>query len=227
MFDSLRAKKPLYPLVGLISSVATLIAGMLFSKHLSVFLFIAILAVLYAAFGFGKVELKVGAMMLCLGLLIGLLSAATSRSFDSFWQTVGRTLLLGICSVPIISIPPADLTRCLVQLKCPRVITLGMLVTIRFIPVLVGEIRQIWEAMKTRGARMAWYRFDCLYRAFFIPLTMRIINISDTLSLSLETRGFVLDDKEATVYHPIAFHLRDGLFSLLVTCSIVGLVVIA
>lgn len=102
-----------------------------------------------------------------------------------------------------------------------------MLVTLRFIPVLAGEIRQIWEAMKTRGVRTAWYRISCLYRAFFIPLTMRIVNISDTLSLSLETRGFVLDDKEATVYAPVRFHARDAIFSSLALCATAGLAVTA
>ena len=38
---------------------------------------------------------------------------------------------------------------------------------------------------------MNWYRPSCIYRAFIIPLVMRIIGISDTLSLSLETRVIV------------------------------------
>ena len=78
-----------------------------------------------------------------------------------------------------------------------------MLVTLKFIPVLVGEIKQIWEAMKVRGANMNWYRPSCIYRAFIIPLVMRIIGISDTLSLSLETRAFTLDDSTSSVYKVI------------------------
>ena len=226
MFEQFKSKRPLYPLVGFFSSLVTLVAGMIFSRHLSVFIFIAVLAVIYCAFGFWKAVLKMGAGMFLFGVLMALLSAPVSGGFDSFWETVGRALLLGICAVPMISVPPAELTRCLVQLKCPRVITLGMLVTLRFIPVLISEVRQIWEAMKTRGVHMAWYRPGCVYRSFFIPLAMRIINISDTLSLSLETRGFVLDDKDATVYHPVRFRLRDGIFAVLTAASVAAMAVI-
>ena len=35
-----------------------------------------------------------------------------------------------------------------------------------------------------------------IYRALIVPLVMRIIGISDTLSLSLETRAFTLDDSD-------------------------------
>ena len=41
---------------------------------------------------------------------------------------------------------------------------------------------------------------------------MRLINISDTLSLSLETRGFELENTPVTVYEPVQFTFRDGLY---------------
>ena len=151
----------------------------------------------------------------------------TNRNFNAFWQTVVRALLLGICAVPMITLPPADLTRCMNQLHCPRIITLGMLVTLRFIPILVTEIRRIWEAMRVRGANVKWYRPDCLYRAFFIPLVMRIIGISDTLSLSLETRAFALDNSPATVYGKVELRARDIIFLVAVIISCAGLGVAA
>ena len=41
---------------------------------------------------------------------------------------------------------------------------------------------------------------------------MRLINISDTLSLSLETRGFELEDTPVTIYEPVNFTVRDGMY---------------
>ena len=38
------------------------------------------------------------------------------------------------------------------------------------------------------------------YRAFLVPFVMRLVNISDTLSLSVETRGFSLEKVPYTVY---------------------------
>lgn len=227
MFEIFHAKRPLYPLVGFFCSAASIIVGMIFSKSTTIYIYIAALAVIFSGFGLWKAVVKIGAMMGAFGVITGFLSCLTAGSFQSFFETLGRCLLLGICAAPMISVPPAQLTRCLTQLRCPRALTLGMLVTIRFIPVIVGEVRQISEAMKTRGVQTAWYKPATIYRAFFIPLTMRVINISDTLSLSLETRGFALDNKNASVYEPVRFGIRDALFSVFSIMAMVGLAVIA
>ncbi|MCM1544155.1 MAG: energy-coupling factor transporter transmembrane protein EcfT [Ruminococcus sp.] len=222
MIDSLSAKKPFYPLVSFFTSVAALVFGMLISKSLWLFAFVALMAVIYFSFGMAKSTMKVLSAMLALGMIVGGLAFITNRNPASFWQTVGRMLLLGVCAVPMISLPPANLTRCLTKMKCPRMITLGMLITIRFIPIIITEIKRIWEAMRVRGVKMAWYRPDCLYRAFLLPLIMRIIGISDILSLSLETRGFQIDNSEATIYRPVAVKARDFVFLFLVIAAMVG-----
>ena len=82
--------------------------------------------------------------------------------------------------------------------------------------------------MRTRGIdtrlnSIAWYRPSNLYRAFLIPLVMRTINLSDTLALSVETRGFDPADREATVYHPVLFSLRDGIFVGLTLMAVAGI----
>lgn len=221
MFDAFEVKKSFYPLISFSVSVIVLIFGMLFSKNLLAFAFATAIFVLYSAFGLFKSAWKMTVAMAICGLIIGGLSFLTNRSLDAFWQTLLRMILLGLCAVPMVSTSPCDLTRCLAKLKCPRVITLGMLVTLKFIPVLVGEIKQIWEAMKVRGANMNWYRPSCIYRAFIIPLVMRIIGISDTLSLSLETRAFTLDDSTSSVYKIIKIKARDFVFlaCVIVLCA--------
>ena len=221
MLETFEAKKPFYPLISFSVSVIVLIFGMLFSNNLFAFAFATAIFVLYSAFGLFKSTWKMTVAMAICGLIIGGLSFLTNKSFDAFWQTLLRMILLGLCAVPMVSTSPCDLTRCLAKLKCPRVITLGMLVTLKFIPVLVGEIKQIWEAMKVRGANMNWYRPSCIYRAFIIPLVMRIIGISDALSLSLETRAFTLDDSTSSVYKVIKIKARDFVFlaCVIVLCA--------
>lgn len=221
MLETFEVKKSFYPLISFSVSVIVLIFGMLFSKNLLAFAFTTAIFVLYSAFGLFKSAWKMTVAMAICGLIIGGLSFLTNRSLDAFWQTLLRMILLGLCAVPMVSTSPCDLTRCLAKLKCPRIITLGMLVTLKFIPVLVGEIKQIWEAMKVRGANMNWYRPSCIYRAFIIPLVMRIIGISDTLSLSLETRAFTLDDSTSSVYKVIKIKARDFVFlaCVIVLCA--------
>lgn len=227
MFDAFKVKNPFYPLISFSVSVIVLIFGMLFSKNLLAFAFATAIFVLYSAFGLFKSTWKMTVAMGIFGLIIGGLSFLTNRSLDAFWQTLLRMILLGLCAVPMVSTSPCDLTRCLAKLKFPRVITLGMLVTLKFIPVLAGEIKQIWEAMKVRGANMNWYRPSCIYRAFIIPLVMRIIGISDTLSLSLETRAFTLDDSTSSVYKVIKIKARDFVFlaCVIVLCVCGGVMI--
>ena len=111
------------------------------------------------------------------------------------------------------SVEPADMTRNLSTLKAPRGITLGMLIATSFPPVLGAETRRVREAMKTRGAGSV-LNPKILYRAFLVPFVMRIVNISDTLSLSVETRGFSLEKTPYTVYKKEIVCLSDVLFVL-------------
>lgn len=227
MLESFEIKKPFYPLISFFVSIIVLIFGMLFSKNILAFGFALAIFLLYSIFGMFKNSVKMTLAMGICGLVIGGLSFLTNRSVDAFWQTALRMILLGLCAVPMVSTSPCDLTRCLAKLKCPRVITLGMLVTLRFIPILASEIKQIWEAMRVRGANVSWYRPSTIYRAFIIPLVMRIIGISDTLSLSLETRAFTLDDSVSSVYKVIKIKARDFifLFCIIALCIAGGVII--
>lgn len=109
------------------------------------------------------------------------------------------------------SVEPADMTRNLATLRVPRGVTLGMLIATSFPPVLGAEIRRVREAMKTRGAGSV-LNPRIFYRAFLVPLVMRLVNISDTLSLSVETRGFSLKKTPYTVYKQEKICASDLLF---------------
>ena len=88
---------------------------------------------------------------------------------------------------------------------------LGMLIATSFPPVLGAEIKRVREAMKTRGAGSV-LNPKIFYRAFLVPFVMRLVNISDTLSLSVETRGFSLEKVPYTVYKKEIICLSDVLF---------------
>jgi energy-coupling factor transporter transmembrane protein EcfT len=97
------------------------------------------------------------------------------------------------------------------RLGCPRALTLGMLVAIRFVPALAGEMFRIREAMMTRGVSLARGP-SYVYRAFLVPLVMRLTGISDILALSLETRCFDIGGQSATIYRQVKFSARDAAF---------------
>lgn len=224
MMERLQVKKPIYPLVCIAFAAIILLGGLLVSKRLVFAYLLAVLCLMYPCFGYGKVLLKCLTIFIPLSLLIGLLSWPIAGNRIAALQTTGRILLMGLCAVPMVSLPPVNLTRCLTQLNCPRILTLGMLVAVRFVPVLMTEMRRILEAMKTRGVRLT-LNPACFYRAFLIPLVMRLTNISEILALSLETRGFDLKEKDATVYRPVRFTLRDAAFSAVTAALVVGMAV--
>ena len=113
MLDAFSVKKPIYPLVAFFSSLCMLVCGMLLSKSLWAFAFAGVLFVLCCCFGLFRGAWKMSVAMLAFGLVIGGLAFLTNRNFNAFWQTVVRALLLGICAVPMITLPPADLMRCM------------------------------------------------------------------------------------------------------------------
>ncbi len=219
--DRLQVENPIYPLLSLISSMLLLISGLIFVRQFYFPWLLLALCVLYGLFGFLKVLLRSMLFFIPVSLLFFLTSFLFQRNLTTAIQIGGRIMLVSLTALPVLVIPQIKLTRNLNQLRCPRVVTLGMLIAIRFVPVLAAEIRQVRAAMKTRGARMSFTSFSCLYRAFLIPLLMRLISISDTLSLSLETRGFSLSQKETSIYKPVSFTLRDACYA----CLTAGLIV--
>lgn len=220
MFDSFSVKKPIYPVAAFFCSIIVLVFGMIFSKSIYSFVLVGALFVVYSAFGMFRGLWKMTGAMLLAGLIIGGLAFLTNRNLNAFWQTLDRMLLLGMCAVPMVTVSPARLTRCMTQLHFPRAVTLGMLVTLRFVPVMVTEIKKIREAVRVRSIGTKKKGFSYLYRAFFLPLLFRIIGISDTLSLSLETRAFTLSNEPSTVYDPVKIKARDLLFLFFVFAAI-------
>lgn len=229
--EAFQVKQPLYPLLAIIASLIILLSGFFSSLNVTVLAgYLIGLSVLYLVFGYGKILWKCILIFLIIGLLSSTVSLWVEHDYPAAAATVGRILLLGMSSVTLITTPAILLTRSLTQIGMPRAVTLGMLVTIRFVPILRNEVRRVRGAMQTRGVDSAWYHIPTIYRAFLVPFMMQLINLSDLLSISLETRGFDLASKEAGVYRTVDFTLRDGIFAFLLAalslCAVIGRVVL-
>ena len=220
--ESMYVNKPIYPILSIASAMIIFCFGLIIAKDIALLYFLLALTVLYCFFGFSKVLIKVVPVFVLIGAVIGLGATFTSGSYIPGIQTIGRIVLLAYSSVVTISFPPINLTRNLVQLKFPRILTLGMLTTIKFVPILLNESKQIREAMKTRGVNVKWYNLSCFYRAFIIPFMMRIISMSDIMALSIETRGFDLEEKSTNVYKRVDFTKRDLIFTILLILIMIG-----
>ena len=152
---------------------------------------------------------------------------AMAKSPGVFFFLGGIWMLLALCvaAIPGLGLAPVCLVRGFSCMRLPRVLTLAMLITFTFFPLLRAEVRQTREAMRTRGAG-GLLNPAILYRAFLIPLMVRLVNLSDTLALSVETRGFTTEATPYTVYRPVYLQAKDGAFAALSALCAMGAVLL-
>ena len=209
----LQVQHPVYPLIGIISSVIIIVCGLLTAKRQYCIVFLAAVWLLFLCFGYWKACIAVLPVAFVFCAVLGGFTFAISHSWQQSVYACCRILALCIGVIPGLAMHPASMVRCFASLKVPRTITLAMMITFSFFPLLASEVKRIREAMKTRGAGgLANPRV--FYRALLIPLMMRLINISDTLALSVETRGFSAGG-DYTVYKTIRLMAADILFAIL------------
>ncbi len=221
-----RFRKKLYPLLVLAASLFFIVFGLLMAKHTGFVWFLLGSYLWLLLFGCRKGCLRVLAPFVLCGGVFGVTAYfAYGRNFTSALAMVNRFGAVFLSVAVSSSVQPIDMTRNLSSLRVPRGVTLGMLIATSFPPVLRAEKQRVREAMRTRGAGSV-LNPKIFYRAFLVPFVMRLVNISDTLSLSVETRGFSLERTPYTVYRTETFCLSDLLFAAGLTAGAVLTVVL-
>lgn len=215
----------IYPLLAIILGLTIVIFGLVFAQTYSCSYFLIGVYVLCFFFIDYKKCLKVLPFFIVLGGLFFLFTYLSSKRIDQSVFMVNRIGAFIVGMLPGMSIGAERLARNLSQLHAPRSLVIGMQIAFSFMPTLVNEIQRVKEAMKTRGS-YTLLNPKVLYRAFLIPFITRIVDISDTLSLSIETRGFDLKSKNYTVYKKEYLTFFDILFFLLVVSLIVVVVIL-
>lgn len=207
-------KHKIYPIFVFLASLFLIVFGLCMARDVKCSCFLALCFVWLTVFGCGKSCIRVLPVLAVVG---GAFSAVAYFAYGNDINTAvamfNRFASVFLAAALGMSVEPADMTRSLSALRVPRGVTLGMLIALSFPPVLGAEIKRVREAMKTRGAGSI-LNPKILYRAFLVPFVMRLVNISDTLSLSVETRGFSLEKTPYTVYKKEIVCLSDVLFIL-------------
>lgn len=207
-----RYKYRLHPLAAFVASLFLIVFGLVFARDIRCTYYLAAVYAWLFAFGCYKGCLKILPAAIIFGGGFALIVYfAYGRSFAAAYAMGNRFAAVFLAVAIGMCVEPVALTRSLSQIHTPRGVTLGMLIASSFVPVLKSEIRRVREAMKTRGAG-SFLNPKIFYRAFLVPLCMRLVGISDTLSLSVETRGFALGKTRYTVYKREVFAIWDVLF---------------
>ncbi len=221
-----RFKTKLYPLIAITASLFVIIFGLVAARNKNLCWYLLCVLVWLCVFGCFKGVLKMlPAFVVFGGAFAGIAYASAGGDLAAALSMLNRfgALFLGVALS--MSVAAVRMTRSLSQVHTPRAITLGMLISMSFVPMLKGEIKRVREAMKTRGAGSV-FNPKILYRAFLVPLVMRLVNISDTLALSVETRGFTLGGSMYSVYKKEYPALSDVLFLLGIVAGAVTVVVL-
>ena len=221
-----RVKTKLYPLIAIAASLFVIIFGLVVARNENLCWYLLGVLVWLCIFGcFRGVIKMLPAFVVFGGAFAGIAYASAGGDLAAALSMLNRfgALFLGIALS--MSIAAVRMTRSLSQVHTPRAITLGMLISMSFIPMLKGEIGRVREAMKTRGAGSVLDP-KILYRAFLVPFVMRLVNISDTLALSVETRGFTLGGSLYSIYKKEYPALSDVLFILGIIAGAVLVVVL-
>lgn len=210
----LKYKKNFYPLFAVLSALLIMVFGLVSARSINGSYFLIGAFAWLIIFGCYKQCLKVLSMFIVFGGIFALVAYFTSdKNPVSALAMANRFGAVFLAIVPGMSIQAVAMTRNLSALHTPRGITLGMLIVMSFIPVLTTEIKRVREAMKTRGAG-SLLNPKIFYRALLIPLVTRLVDISDTLALSIETRGFTLEKGNYTVYKKENVNIYDVLYLL-------------
>lgn len=225
MSEKLLVKKPVYPLIGLISSVIIIVFGLVTAKNTACIFFLVGMWLLFMVFGYWRACFAVVPVSIVMTAIFAGITYAVSGDTQATLASVNRILAVCIAVIPGLALSPIVLVRNFSALKLPRMLTLGMMITLTFFPLLGTEVRQVREAMKTRGAGSILSP-KIFYRAFLIPLVMRLVNISDTLALSVETRGFSNNAEDCSVYKTVKLRASDIIFLLLVLTGVISAVIL-
>ena len=224
MSEKLNVKKPIYPLIGFALTILILVIGLITAKKSVCTFYAAAVWLLFLVFGYYKSCFAVIPFIVVFGGAFGLITWLISSDISSSMAAVRRIVVLCTAIIPGLALPSVVLVRNFAALKLPRMLTLGMLITLNFFPLLGIEVKQVSEAMKTRGAGSIWNP-KIFYRAFLIPLLIRLVNISDTLALSVETRGFDVHSKGYSVYKTVSLKATDIVaLALIIVVSVAAVI---
>ena len=207
-------KTKIHPIFALLTGAIVLVFGLLLAPRIEGSYFLGGALVWYLIFGHYRQCFRLLPIAVIIG---GIFSAiAYFASGGDVWSAIAMANRFGaifLALIPGMACSAVRTVRSLSQMRVPRSVTLGMLIAMSFTPMLKGEIKRVREAMKTRGAGSICNP-RIFYRAFLVPLVMRLVNISDTLALSVETRGFALGKAPYTIYKKESIALSDLVFLL-------------
>jgi len=125
--------------------------------------------------------------------------------------------------------PPRELVVGLSQLKVPAEFCVATSIGMAYVPVLIGEMRTIIQAMQARGKRMNYRNPIRRARALvplLLPSLVSSVHRSQRIAATLEARGFTYDVGKRTSAREIALTGTDVFLLVVLVLIAVGSLVL-
>ena len=133
-----------------------------------------------------------------------------------------RLMLIGVFITPLASVEIGALVAAMYKLKLPRMFIISIAIIFRFLPTIKEEYIAVRNSQKFRGIGRSIINVILhpviFYETLLVPLTIRIMKISDELSASAMLRG--ADRKgNGTCYRDLKITALDCLILLFMLTS--------
>lgn len=216
-------KKQIYPLFAILSFVIILPIGMVFSSNSWMWLFVLAYWLLFLAFGYWRACLSCLTGMAFLIIIVSGVTVLMTKDWKACELSALRCAMISIATIPLMGMSYTKLGKSLDTLRAPKSMSLAIMILFAFIPILMTERSRIMKAYKVRGGNP--HVPFAFFKNMIVPFLVRTISISDTLALSVETRGFDLKSKPKEIYEPVIPKLYDWIYItslILVSGAIIG-----
>lgn len=209
----------LYPFFSILISIGIIATGIVFCKNYYTWVFLGAYLILCLCFTYFKPVLKAFIGLIFLELVFtGITYLITKDTFETSKASL-RTASACIGFITLLGLSYTKLGKNLDTIKAPRFLSLTILIFFSFLPILSNETKEIKKGMKARGGRN--YGVIYFFKTMIVPFIIRISNMSDTLALSVELRGFQINKKIKEVYDPIYPKWQDYIY-LIVSLALIG-----
>lgn len=115
-----------------------------------------------------------------------------------------------IASALVTEYQPSETLSALQRLHIPRALTIGLVVTLRYLPTFWREFRVIRQAMKSRGIALSWRHPLRCFELVMVPQLFRCQALSLELTQAGLTKGITAPTRR-TSYVEHSFGLIDAL----------------
>ncbi|HBR85780.1 MAG TPA: hypothetical protein DEA32_01130 [Firmicutes bacterium] len=221
--NRLRPVREIYPLFAILTFVLITIAGLIAAGSYYLWVYPVFLFIFFIAIGYWRAALSSLVCLVFFSLFTVGITALATQDVHEIEDAAFRSVIVVAGSIPLLGMSYETLAKNLDTLKCPRTFALAVLVVFYFFPILNSERRKILMAYRIRGGNP--HLPFVFFKALVTTMLLRTMSVADSLTLSLETRGFEVRNKPAVIYRPVVPRAADWAyitFILLLASSLLG-----